>query len=195
MMKYFFLFMMISVMSCGDKVSDANSQTAAGTTSTTQTTTNTTASVTDQPSTPESTSPTTQETQALPVTNHSSTPAQVVPGQKSALTGTYWILLELNGKNIQGKTAKEMYFTIDPSSPQFKSHSGCNLVMGEVKTSGTNKMWFINLLPTSGPCNTPEIDVEFQKALEEVREYVVNGNNLVLSKKGSVPVMKFVARR
>lgn len=88
-----------------------------------------------------------------------------------------------------------MYIFFDPSSPQFKSHSGCNLVMGEAKTTGANKIWFINLLPTTMPCNTPKIDAEFQKALEVVAEYAINGNNLQLNKKGAVPVMKFVAKR
>ncbi len=87
-----------------------------------------------------------------------------------------------------------MYLLLDPGSPQFKSHSGCNLVMGEAKRGGTNQMWFINLLPTTSPCNTPDIDIEFQKALEAVTDYTQNGNILLLNKKGGVPVMKFMAK-
>ena len=110
------------------------------------------------------------------------------------MAGINWKLVELNGKNIEGKTAKEMYLFLDPSSPLFKSHSGCNLVTGEVKRGGTDQMWFINLLPTTMDCNTPDIDAEFQRALELVSFYKVTGKTLVLSKKGNVPVMTFIAK-
>jgi len=123
-----------------------------------------------------------------------SIPSKVISGPQSTLSGTYWKLLELNGQNIEGKTAKEMYLAIDPSSPQFKSHSGCNLVTGEVKRGGTDQMWFINLLPTTMECNTPDIDSEFQRTLELISFYKVTGRTLVLSKKGNVPVMTFMAK-
>ena len=99
------------------------------------------------------------------------------------------------GKTLKEKQQRKCTSFWTPSSAQFKSHSGCNLVMGEAKTTGTNKMWFINLLPTTMPCNTPEIDVEFQKAMEQVAEYSIIGNNLQLNKKGAVPLMKFVAKK
>jgi heat shock protein HslJ len=123
-----------------------------------------------------------------------STPARVSTGPQASLTGTYWKLLELNGKNMEGKTAKEMYLTIDPSSPQVKSHSGCSLVMAEAKTSGTNQLWFINLLNTTGECKTPDIDAEFIKAMEGISQYDIDGNILILSKGGAEPTMKFMAK-
>ncbi len=192
MIKYFFLILMTSMMSCGDQASGTSTQTPSEPTSSTP-------STSASSSTPESpantTSPGTPETNANQVTNTQTPASPVSGGARIPLTGIYWKLIELNGKNIEGKTEKEMYLFLDPSSPQFKSHSGCNLVMGEAKTSGSNKMWFINLLPTTMPCNTPEIDTEFQKALEQVAEYAITGNNLQLNKKGSVPVLKFVAKR
>jgi heat shock protein HslJ len=179
-------------MSCGNRASDSVAQTASEPT---------TSSSAVSESSPEQASPSTsansssQETPATSPAGSQTPTAQGYGGPRIPLTGIYWKLIELNGKNIEGKTAKEMYIFMDPSSPQFKSHSGCNLVMGEVKTSGSNKMWFINLLPTTMPCNTPDIDTEFQKALEEVADYSINGNNLLLNKKGSVTVMKFIAKK
>ena len=175
-MKYLLIVLTISVMSCGNQATDTNAQT---------------------PSQPASSAPTTTPTSGSPATqtvNQQAPGTQVSGGPRIPVTGMYWRLIELNGKNIEGKTAQEMYLTLDPTSPQFKSHSGCNMVMGEVKISGSNQMHFINLIPTSGPCNTPEIDTEFQKALEEVSEYTVSGNNLLLNKSGAVTVMKFVAK-
>ena len=119
-------------------------------------------------------------------------PAEAI--NQTPLTGTYWKVVELNGKSMEGKTEKEMYLFLDPSSPQFKSHSGCSMVLGEAKRGGANQMWFINLLPTTNTCKTPEIDAEFQKALEVISEYSLNGNVLLLSKKGSVPVMKLTTK-
>lgn len=192
MIKFLFSILLLSTISCSDHASG---------TSTTQTPSEPTSSspAANGPSSTPS-SPATSASQGTPETPASTPSPQtlaspVTGGTRIPLTGIYWKLVELNGKNIEGKTAKEMYLFLDPSSPQFKSHSGCNLVMGEAKTSGTNKMWFINLLPTSGPCNTPEIDIEFQKAMDEVAEYAINSNSLQLNKKGSVPVMKFNAKR
>ena len=195
MIKYFSLFLVVFAMSCGEKSADTTNQTTTEQTASTPATTNTPATSADPASATTSTSPETQVVQSTPTSTQQPGATQVIPGEKSPLAGTHWRLLELNGKNVENKTAREMYIFFDPSSAQFKSHSGCNLVMGEAKTRGSNQMWFINLLPTSGPCNTPEIDTEFQKTMEEVAEYVVNGNTLVLSKKGSVPVMKFMAKR
>ena len=192
MIKYFFLILMASMMSCGDQASGTSTQTPSEPNSITPST-NASPSAPSSPET--SASPVAAETPSTPAASSQTPASPVSGGPRIPLTGIYWKLIELNGKNIEGKTAKEMYLFLDPSSPQFKSHSGCNLVMGEVKTSGANKMWFINLLPTSGPCNTPDIDIEFQKAIEEVAEYAINGNNLQLNKKGSVPVMKFVAKK
>ena len=189
------MFLVIFTMACNEKATDTNSQVATEPVTTTSTVINDSARADNSTQTPASNMPSAQEKQAGSSSSQQPAATQVIPGQKSPLAGTYWRLLELNGKNVEGKTAREMYIFFDPSSAQFKSHSGCNLVMGEAKTRGTNQMWFINLLPTSGPCNTPEIDTEFQKAMEEVAGYVVNGTNLILSKKGSLPVMKFVAKR
>lgn len=113
---------------------------------------------------------------------------------QSSLTGTYWKLLELNGKNMDGKTGKEMYLLLDPTSPQFKSHSGCNMIMGEAKLSGTNQLRFTNLLNTTSDCKTPEIDAEFFKTIGEIRSYTIQGNILLLSKGGTDTAMKFIAK-
>ena len=175
-MKYLLIVLTISVMSCGNQATDTNAQT---------------------PSQPASSAPTTTPTSGSPATqtvNQQAPGTQVSGGPRIPVTGMYWRLIELNGKNIEGKTAQEMYLTLDPTSPQFKSHSGCNLVTGEAKRGGTNQMWFINLIPTSGDCKTPDIDLEFQKALAETSFYKVTGKTLVLSKKGQVPVMTFVAK-
>jgi heat shock protein HslJ len=107
--------------------------------------------------------------------------------------GTRWILLELNGKNMESKTAKEMYLLLDAGSAQFKSHSGCNMVMGEAKRPGQNQLLFTNLLNTTSECKTPDIDAEFQKAIGEVTGYTIIGNILELTKKGNVTVLKYIA--
>lgn len=131
-------------------------------------------------------------------TGHSSAaaskPTGTVTTQNKPLVETNWKVVELNGQNVQGKTAKEMYFLFDPSSPQFKSHSGCNLVIGEAKRSGTNLMQFTNLINTSMECSTPTIDADFLKAVQSVRQYTISGNTLLLKKDAATVVIKCVAK-
>jgi heat shock protein HslJ len=90
-------------------------------------------------------------------------------------------MIALNGKAMAGQTAKEMYLFLDPSSPQFKGHSGCNTVIGEAKRDGGNNLRFINLITTSMDCKTPAIEAEFTQALEGIRSYAIQGSMLALS--------------
>lgn len=102
-------------------------------------------------------------------------------GPKASLTATYWRMIALNGKSMAGQTAKEMYLLLDPSSPQFKGHSGCNTVMGEAKRGTGNQLRFTNLLTTSMDCKTPAIEAEFTQTLESIRSFAIQGNMLALS--------------
>jgi heat shock protein HslJ len=194
-MKYLLVLFAITILSCSERATTSSAQAPEAPNAQTAPATNETP-----------TAPTTQTTPVAPATSNTPTaPAAPTASQQAQVkqaagapqvpvAGINWKLVELNGKNIEGKTAKEMYLFLDPSSPLFKSHSGCNLVTGEVKRGGTDQMWFINLLPTTMDCNTPDIDAEFQRALELVSFYKVTGRTLVLSKKGNVPVMTFIAK-
>jgi heat shock protein HslJ len=194
-MKYLLIFLTISIMSCGDRATDSSAQQQAAPN------TPSAPPASEAPATPDAqtapaapNAPASQSAPAAPTADQRAKIAQAAGAPQVPVAGIQWKLVELNGKNVEGKTAKEMYLFLDPSSPIFKSHSGCNLITGEAKRGGTNQMWFINLIPTSMDCKTPDIDAEFQKALAETAFYKVTGKTLVLSKKGQVPVMTFVAK-
>ena len=194
-MKYFLILLTISIMSCGDRTTDSSAQAPAAPNAPAASEAPVAPSAQTAPEAPNAASA--QAAPAAPSTRTSAQQAQITQAAGAPqvpVAGIHWKLIELNGKNVEGKTAREMYLFLDPSSPIFKSHSGCNLVTGEAKRGGTNQMWFINLIPTSGDCKTPDIDLEFQKALAETSFYKVTGKTLVLSKKGQVPVMTFVAK-
>lgn len=119
---------------------------------------------------------------------------QVTPGASNTLTGTYWKVVEVNGQNVENKTAKEMHFLFDPASPQFKGHTGCNMIMGEAKRTGNNQIRFINLLNTEAACNTPDLNKQFQQAVESITEFNITGNTLLLKKDASTVLIKCVAK-
>lgn len=194
-MKYLLVLLAITILSCSERATTSSAQAPEAPNAQTAPAAN------EAPvAPPTQTAPATPSSTAAPAAPTAPTASQQAQVKQAAgapqvpLAGTYWRLVELNGKNIEGKTAKEMYLFLDPSSPLFKSHSGCNLVTGEVKRGGTDQMWFINLLPTTMDCNTPDIDADFQRALELVSFFKVTGRTLVLSKKGNVPVMTFIAK-
>lgn len=138
-------------------------------------------------SSPTKTSTTKTTTAGKPTSTSSAT-------QVKSITGTYWKVVELNGKNVEGQTAKEMYFLLDPDSPQFKAHSGCKLVIGEAKRSGTNLVRFTNLINTAGDCTTPGIDADFTVAVKAVTQYAISGNTLQLKKDATTVLIKCVAK-
>jgi len=194
-MKYLLILLTISFMSCGDRATDSSAQpptTSNAPSAPAASEAPVAPSAQTAPASPNA--PTAQIAPAAPTADQQARITQAAGAPQVPVAGIQWSLVELNGKNVEGKTAKEMYLFLDPSSPIFKSHSGCNLITGETKRGGTNQMWFINLIPTSMDCKTPDIDAEFQKALAETAFYKVTGKTLVLSKKGQVPVMTFVAK-
>lgn len=199
MTRYLFLSSIIILFACSNPSSESQAQTSA-TTTTTQANTSTPASTTAPESTaaPESNtqaSTTTPTTSTNPVSSaHPSAPAQVSHKGNAPLLGTYWKVVELNGKDMANKTAKEMHFLFDPGSPQFKSHSGCNMVMGEAKRTGNNALQFTNLLNTTSECKTPDIDAEFLKAVEAVTQYTLEGNTLLMKKNASTVLFKCTAK-
>src|SRR5688572_25790845 len=166
-MKYLFLLLAITILSCSDRATTSTAQpTTAPNTQDGPATPTTTATpeMKSEPVTPST--PAAQAQPAAPTASQQAQVKQAAGAPQVPVAGINWKLVELNGKNIEGKTAKEMYLFLDPSSPLFKSHSGCNLVTGEVKRGTADQMWFINLLSTTMDCNTPDIDAEFQRALE-----------------------------
>ncbi len=197
-MKYLLILLSITILSCSDRATNFNAQSPAAPN------TQNAPAANEAPAAPKAqdvptanSAPTANAAPTAPTAPTASQQAQLkqaAGAPQIPVAGITWKLVELNGKNIEGKTAKEMYLFLDPSSPLLKSHSGCNLVTGEVKRGGTDQMWFINLLPTTMDCNTPDIDAEFQRALELISFYKVTGRTLVLSKKGNVPVMTFIAK-
>ena len=200
-MKYLLVLLAITILSCSERATTSSAQAPEAPNAQTAPAANeakdapaaqTAPSANTAPNAP--TAPAAQTAPAAPTASQQAQVKQAAGAPQVPVAGINWKLVELNGKNIEGKTAKEMYLFLDPSSPLFKSHSGCNLVTGEVKRGGTDQMWFINLLPTTMDCNTPDIDAEFQRALELVSFYKVTGKTLVLSKKGNVPVMTFIAK-
>lgn len=194
-MKYLLVLLAITILSCSERATTSSAQAPEAPNAQTAPTANEAPVAPSANTAPDAPSaPAAQTAPTAPTPSQQAQVKQAAGAPQVPVAGINWKLVELNGKNIEGKTAKEMYLFLDPSSPLFKSHSGCNLVTGEVKRGGTDQMWFINLLPTTMDCNTPDIDAEFQRALELVSFYKVTGKTLVLSKKGNVPVMTFIAK-
>ncbi len=194
-MKYLLVLLSITILSCSERATTSSAQAPEAPNAQTAPTANEAPVAPSANTAPDAPSaPAAQTAPTAPTPSQQAQVKQAAGAPQVPVAGINWKLVELNGKNIEGKTAKEMYLFLDPSSPLFKSHSGCNLVTGEVKRGGTDQMWFINLLPTTMDCNTPDIDAEFQRALELVSFYKVTGKTLVLSKKGNVPVMTFIAK-
>jgi heat shock protein HslJ len=178
-MKQVFLLLLAALLACGQ----ADTTNQANATSSGEPATTTSAPASEQATAPANTTDGTTAPAAAgaPAAAAPATQPAATSGPKASLTATYWRMIALNGKPMAGQTAKEMYLLLDPSSPQFKGHSGCNTVMGETKRGNTNQLRFINLINTTMDCRTPAIEAEFMQALEGIRSYAIQGNMLALS--------------
>jgi heat shock protein HslJ len=191
-MKYAFLLLLAALLACGQADTTNKATDTASTESATAAPSAGTDPAPAAANTPEgTTAPVAGE---APATAAPSAQAPATSGPKASLAGTYWRMIALNGKPMAGQTAKEMYLLLDPSSPQFKGHSGCNTVIGEAKRGTGNQLWFINMITTTMDCKTPAIEAEFTQALEGIRSYTIQGNMLALSLADGKVAMTLEAR-
>ena len=178
-MKLTYLLLLAALLACGQADTTKQSDTAAAP----ETTTAAHSAGNDPAAAPDNTADgaTAPAAGEAPAAAAPAAQATATSGPKASLAATYWRMIALNGKPMAGLTAKEMYLLLDPSSPQFNGHSGCNTVMGEAKRGTGNQLRFTNLLTTSMDCKTPEIEAEFTQALEGIRSYTIQGSMLALS--------------
>jgi heat shock protein HslJ len=111
----------------------------------------------------------------------------------SALTGTEWRLVELEGDSVLGGVSgiPTIRFTA-ADSMRVGGNTGCNSMGGTYETSGTT-LRFGPLITTKRACADSSAnaqEVRFVGALQRVDGYRIEGDRLVLLA-GSQPVARF----
>lgn len=113
----------------------------------------------------------------------------------AGLAGSYWSLLELNGKPIvvaEGATAP--YLELNEAKKSAYGFGGCNRFFGSYQTGKDRALTFGSLGSTRMACpDGTNQEQEFFDALTKVSRYEIQGSKLLLYA-GSTVVARFQAR-
>jgi heat shock protein HslJ len=98
-----------------------------------------------------------------------------------SLTGTYWKLIELNGKPILlGAGKKELHMVFNTEDRRVAGFSGCNRFTGGYKVK-ENQIEFSHIASTRMACvDSMEQEQHFMFALENTKQFKINGKKLFM---------------
>lgn len=82
-----------------------------------------------------------------------------------------WIIYNLRGEKVTGE--ERPFITIDLKQSRFYGNNGCNILNGEVKTSGTDSIAFTNMMSTQRLCQDAPFEYMINTTFDDVRFYEI----------------------
>lgn len=110
------------------------------------------------------------------------------------LTGTRWILSELEGKKIDQNIAqqRDIHFTLNSADNTLNGFFGCNVANGSFSLEEGNRIRFSRIATTRMACPDATInEFEVLEALNLVDNYTLSGNTLTLNVGRRAPLAVF----
>jgi copper homeostasis protein (lipoprotein) len=112
----------------------------------------------------------------------------------ATLTGRYWKLTELMGKNVEaGTSTKEIFVKFDDKAKKVNGNSGCNNFFGSYETVNDYKINFSKMGSTKMACPKMDLERDFLNAFEKADSYIIKDNKLQLVKARMAPLAVFEA--
>lgn len=113
---------------------------------------------------------------------------------EASLTGTYWKLTELEGKQASlGAGQKELYMVLTADDQRMRGFSGCNQFAGPYMMRD-DQMQIGPLVSTQMACvEAMEQEQLFLKALGRTKRFTISGGNLSFYEGGEQLILRFVA--
>lgn len=98
-----------------------------------------------------------------------------------SLTGTYWRLIELNGKPaLLGDGEKELHMVFNTEDSRVAGFSGCNRFTGGYKVK-ENQIEFSHMASTRMACmESMEQEQHFLSAMEKTKQFKINCEKLFM---------------
>jgi heat shock protein HslJ len=122
---------------------------------------------------------------------HSTKPAASL---NKGLTGTYWKLIELNGRPINSPAGTNGYYIMmNKDDNRVSAFAGCNQIMGEFAAPDAFRLSFSKMASTRKACPDMSLETELTNVLQSVDNYAIAENTLSLNKSRMAPLAKFVA--
>ena len=104
-----------------------------------------------------------------------------IGGEDPTLTGTYWRLVELEGKPAEpGAEGREIHLVLEADIEKVRGYAGCNNFTGGFETEGES-LSFGPVAATRRACiGNMDQELDFLNALGRTERYTLTGDELVL---------------
>ncbi len=126
----------------------------------------------------------------------SSKPAAQTPDSTQVpLTGTYWRLVELRGKETGPTPAdkREVYLKLQDNGDA-EGFAGCNSFRGKYEATAGGRIRFNNVASTLMACQDMTTEDALLEALKTCDSYNLTDGKLVLNRARMAPLARFEAR-
>jgi heat shock protein HslJ len=105
------------------------------------------------------------------------------------ITGTYWKLIQLNGKIVEAD--KEAFIKLLSEDNHLTGNSSCNVINGIFELSDNNGIKFSRIAMTRMACIDNNVEQEFMQVLDQITNYLVTNNELLLKNGEGIVLAKF----
>ncbi len=114
------------------------------------------------------------------------------PSAETALVGTYWKLIEIQGQPVDESKLSKPPFLLLNADGRLSTSAGCNTMMGGYTLKEPLGITFSpNMAATMMACPDMKMEDEFKAILTEVNNYAISGKYLSLSKNKMAPLARF----
>ena len=115
-------------------------------------------------------------------------------GGNATLTETFWKLVEINGKPLQGyKGTRDIHIILKNQDHRVQGFAGCNNIMGSYELKEGTFIQFKKIASTLMACPDMSTEDALKKVLEKVDNYSISGKHLSLNKARMAPLARFEA--
>ncbi|MBL8017365.1 MAG: META domain-containing protein [Ignavibacteria bacterium] len=114
-------------------------------------------------------------------------------GDKSALTGTEWVLFEMDGVKYEPASGKSVTLKLDSKEKSVSGKAPCNTYGGPY-TKSSNKLSFGGLYSTEMACDDLDKETIFFKQMQKAFAYQISGDKLYLFDSGGMVILRFKAK-
>lgn len=114
-------------------------------------------------------------------------------GDKSPLTGTEWVLYEMDGVKYEPASGKSVTLKLDSKEKSVNGKAPCNTYGGPY-TKSSNKLSFGNLFSTEMACDELDKENTYFKMMQKVFAYQISGDKLYLFDSTGMVILRFKAK-
>ncbi len=114
-------------------------------------------------------------------------------GDKSPLTGTEWVLYEMDGVKYEPASGKSVTLKLDSKEKNVNGKAPCNTYGGPY-TKSSNKLSFGNLFSTEMACDELDKENTYFKMMQKVFAYQISGDKLYLFDSTGMVILRFKAK-